>query len=599
MHGRQENWTPQGRYIAILVAVVGFPGAAAAQLLDGTGSISGAVTASTSLTAPQVHALNLEKQIRYVVYAVEGRYRAMNLFPGTYDVSVRQQGYGASVQQVVVDAGQDTGVDFTLLETGALETNRSDDDVELVDYDTLYPPGPGRAALEKNCTYCHTQEAPVYDLRLSNYQWTRSEWEVGVDPLINIGGPRGTFHNSAVPGAPDLIASSTISLHPLGELEITVKNTLSDSDREIILDYLVENFGPDSNRRAQREQPESEIPLDESALSKAMYVEYYVLPNPEIDSIGDRRQVQDPHFDQNGNVWFTDRGTHNRVSMLDPRTGAITDYLMPDTRDLDPHGLTVDADGHVWWLREFGLTLGRLNPNTGEMTQYSANVDNRILGGAIHTPALDSAQNLWFTVMSGNHLGKWERDTDKITLYRAPTQEEPGYGYGIIVDSLDKVWFAPVQRCELTRFDPETERFSSYHALGDPSAGGCIMRRLDEARDGAIWYGVHSHGKLGKLDPSTGEQELFDMPVPFGKPYALQIDPTGNVWVGDGATGIVRFNPRSEEFTYFPYPRRTAFPKIEITRDGAVWFGTRDRGQTRVSVLYPDMTQISMFGAYY
>ena len=125
------------------------------------------------------------------------------------------------------------------------------------------------------------------------------------------------------------------------------------------------------------------------------------------------------------------------------------------------------------------------------------------------------------------------------------------------------------------------------------------MRRLDEARDGAIWYGVHSHGKLGRLDPITGEQELFDMPVPFGKPYALQIDPRGNVWVGDGATGLVRFNPRSEEFTYFPYPRRTAFPKIEITRDGAVWFGTRDQGQTRVSVLYPDMTQISLFGAYY
>jgi len=125
------------------------------------------------------------------------------------------------------------------------------------------------------------------------------------------------------------------------------------------------------------------------------------------------------------------------------------------------------------------------------------------------------------------------------------------------------------------------------------------MRRLDEDTDGAIWYGVYSHGKLARLDPSTGEQEIFDMPVPFGSPYATQIDPNGDVWTGDDTTGMVRFNPRTEQFTYFPSPQRSAFPKMEITRDGAVWFGPRDRGHPRVSVLYPDMDKMTTLGAYY
>ena len=89
------------------------------------------------------------------------------------------------------------------------------------------------------------------------------------------------------------------------------------------------------------------------------------------------------------------------------------------------------------------------------------------------------------------------------------------------------------------------------------------------------------------------------MPVRFGAPYGTQIDPRGNVWAGDDTTGMVRFNPRTADFTYFPSPQRSSFPKLEITRDGAVWFGARDPGDPRVSVLYPDMNEMTTLGAYY
>lgn len=568
-----------------------------AQPLDVTGSLSGVVTAPSDFQAAQIYALNVDKHIQHVVYSSEGRYRAINLFPGDYEVRVEKRGFTSDIQRVTIDEGQSINLNLELREVSDDSGPRSDQDAELVAYDSLYPPGPGRDALERNCTYCHTRDA-LNDLRLPSLQWTRSQWELGVDLLLNVGGPRGTMHRSVVPETTGLVAASTISLHPVGEIEISAQNTLSTQDRELILDYLTVNFGPNSTRRSLLALAEPDIPLDEQALANAMYVQYHVLPDPEIDMNGATRQVQDPHFDNDGNVWFTDRGRHNRVGKLDPRTGSITDYLLPDTRDLDPHGLTVDAEGHVWWIREWGLTLGRLDPSSGEMWEYSANVDNSILGGAIHDPALDSAQNVWFSVMSGNHLGKWERESEKITLYTAPTQGEGAYGYGILVDRRDKVWYATYQRCDLTTFDPVTASFTEYHALGDREQG-CIMRRLDEDSDGAIWYGIYSHGKLGKLDPRTGEQLIYDMPVPFGQPYATQIDPEGNVWMGDDTTGMVRFDTRSEKFTYFPSPQSTSFPKMEITRDGAIWFGPRDRGHPRVSVLYPDMTKITELGAYY
>ena len=85
---------------------------------------------------------------------------------------------------------------------------------------------------------------------------------------------------------PSLVASSTISVHPVGEIEITAQNTLSANDRELILGYLTENFGPDSAARSVEELAEPDVPLDEEELANAMYVQYLIQPNPEVDVDG-------------------------------------------------------------------------------------------------------------------------------------------------------------------------------------------------------------------------------------------------------------------------------------------------------------------------
>ena len=40
-------------------------------------------------------------------------------------------------------------------------------------------------------------------------------------------------------------------------------------------------------------------------------------------------------------------------------------------------------------------------------------------------------------------------------------------------------------------------------------------------------------------------------------------------------------------------------PKIEITRDGAVWYCPRSAGKPGVGVLYPDVTKVRTLRAYY
>ena len=566
------------------------------QNIPGTGMLSGTVTASKPFRAARVHATNVDKNILYMVFTHNGHYRAVNMLPGNYEVTVRQTGFATDVKKVVVKTGEDTAVDFALREaevkpirpSGIMGMGGGEGDEPLVSYDTLYPPGPGRDALEKQCLYCH---GPSYFPR---HRMSEQEWRVrGLDDKINAGGPRGSMHSPAI------ISPSALGVHPRGELEVKMNDTLSENDKNLIAEYLGENFGPSSPKRALR--MDFEIPIDENALANAMYIEYYLPLDPKLDPHGARRETQDPHIGNNGEVWYTDRSKNNRVGRLDPRTGEFKDFKTPDPNDVDPHGLTVDKQGEVWFAEEVSAKLGRLDPETGKMEEIDTNPDGSNSGGWINTPALDSKGNVWFTVILGNKLGKWDRETGKVTLYPGPTSGHPGYGYGIVVDQKDKVWFAEYQRCKVAKFDPETEKFTEYPALPGPDPQ-CVVRRLAVDSRGTIWYGVYSHGKLGKLVPSTGEQVLYDLPVPFSQPYGMWVDPFDDVWTGDGGIGdrgtFVKFSPQTRKFTYFPTPQIAAFPNIDITREGAIWYTPRTRGKVALGVLYPDVTKITTLGAY-
>lgn len=142
------------------------------------------------------------------------------------------------------------------------------------------------------------------DLHLPNYRYTRAEWEVGVDLLLNVGGPRGTLHRSVFPRMPGFIAPSTISLHPIGDIEITSRNTLSAHDRELILDYLVENFGPETGAQELFDPRSKDFTYFPSSQRSSF-------PKMEITS--------------DGAVWFGPRdGGHPRVSVLYPDMDKMT-----------------------------------------------------------------------------------------------------------------------------------------------------------------------------------------------------------------------------------------------------------------------------------
>jgi virginiamycin B lyase len=533
--------------------------------LPGTASVSGTVQAPRAFKAAQVHLMNTDKNVLFMVYTSGGRYRAVNLLPGSYEVTVRAPGLETAPQKLTLAAGARETLNLTLSATalrGVRQgefgfTTQRPGEVTLLSYDELYPKEPGRPLLEKNCMYCHGKSF------FPSKQYHETQWNHFIDQMLDGGGTRG-------------------ALIPAG--------TLSAQDRATIVAYLGKHFGPGSPRRGLK--ADTDFPLDEAALGKAMYVEYYLPLDAKLDAGNTQRRTQEPHFDPAGNVWYTDRSVPNRIGRVDPRTAEFRDFMMPDPK-ADPHGLTVDRAGHVFWAETAGFSLGRLDPATGSITRYPMDSTGRAKGRG-HTPVVDSKDNVWFTVIVGDMIGKWDRQTGKSTVWKVPTQGAAPYG--MVLDRDENVWFAEFRRCKVGKFDPRTETFTEYAALTQP----CTIRRLGADSTGAIWYGGFSNGKLGRIDPATGKIVEYDLPMAFSEPYDVWPDREDKIWISDGGQGgaLIRFDPKTETFTYYPTPQITDQPKLAITREGAIWYTPRSSSRAAAGVLYPDVSKITTLGAY-
>src|SRR5205823_3906106 len=66
--------------------------------------------------------------------------------------------------------------------------------------------------------------------------------------------------------------------------------------------------------------------------------------------------------------------------------------------------------------------------------------------------------------------------------------------------------------------------------------------------DGIVWYTDHARGKLGRLDPATGQVREFTCPGGDGsQPYGIAVGTDGRIWYDEsGSDDIVAFDPATE-----------------------------------------------------
>ena len=202
-----------------------------------------------------------------------------------------------------------------------------------------------------------------------------------------------------------------------------------------------------------------------------------------------------PHtgdFDRDGNYWFTmQTGKPGKgwVVKLDPRTGKFSGFPtkadFPHPYGPEPYGLVVDGKGSIWFTELFGSKLGKIDSQTGEMTEYSTLIPNagpRRLG-------LDSKGNLWFTECFAGKIGKLDPTTMLFTDFDLGVPGG-GFPYGLRVDKSDQVWFSMNSNNTIGKLDPKTKKIT-YSLFPGPESN-TIDPGFDFQSDPvALVYGTH------------------------------------------------------------------------------------------------------------
>jgi virginiamycin B lyase len=346
------------------------------------------------------------------------------------------------------------------------------------------PDGDGKELVEAVCTECH-QTSQI--TRSSGY--TEDGWRELIGTMVDLS------------GSPD--------------------------DRDRITRYLAARFPP-NDRRAPKLMPgDAEIAFKEW----------------QVPTLGQRSR--DPVEAADGAIWWAGQWG-NLVGRIDPATGEMTEYPLPD--GAMPHSVLLDDAGNVWYTGNKNGTVGKLDPDTGEITVYEmpdpAAKDP-------HTAVFDEHGILWFTLQQSNMVGRLDPASGEIRLVTMPT---PGAKpYGIKIDAEGTPWVACNGSNCLVEVDPKTMALTEVE-LPIPET---TVRRLDIADDGTIWYVNSSQGRLGRFDPKTGEIKEWPSPSgPDSHPYAIAVV-DGVVWYNESGKrpdALARFDPRTETFQSWPIP---------------------------------------------
>jgi streptogramin lyase len=397
---------------------------------------------------------------------------------------------------------------------------------------------------------------------------------------------------------------------------------LTDQERADVLAYLAGNFGPGAKPRVVRTT--QSVPLDEGALAKAEFIEYYlkggsepVPPGgaPGANGLSHYRTLFTMQLDNDGHVWGVDRGVPNRLVELDPRTGVQKDFVMPDPV-AGVHEILIDRSGMIW-IPEFDgvparreYRLVQFNPKTEKWKLIKADPDHIINDSATGMLGigLDSKGNIYMNWIADGYVSRWERSTGKITFYGVPTPS--AQPYGLDVDKNDNLWVAVSSDGKIAKFDTTSKGWTlfvppTYPAYVRRGVGGSSV----DSNEG-VWFGVYAAGKrpgtLNMINQVTGRVTQWTIPFQDAQPYGVSVGPHDIVWfpsqgTPDNPAVLGRFDPQTQTFTFYPKPQFIAdSPKLQFATNGSVWYAPRfgaPAGNSGFGVLYPDKDKITSLAA--
>jgi virginiamycin B lyase len=251
----------------------------------------------------------------------------------------------------------------------------------------------------------------------------------------------------------------------------------------------------------------------------------------------------------------------NKLGRVDIKTGAIREYTLK-TPHTGPHGLREDKDGNIWFTGNHAALIGKLDPKTGLVTEYKM-PDPKVKDP--HSLEIAADGRIFFTAQQSNVVGRVNPASGEVKVVSVPTPR--ARPYGIMINAKGVPVFCEFGTNKIATLDPNTLEIKEY-TLPDPASR---PRRIALVGD-EVYYSDFSRGFLGRLNLATGERKEWPSPSgPNSQPYGIVVA-KGAIWYNESfakPNTIVRFDPKTEKFQSWAIPGGgDIVRKMDVTPDG-------------------------------
>lgn len=282
---------------------------------------------------------------------------------------------------------------------------------------------------------------------------------------------------------------------------------------------------------------------------------YTYTSNTDKHSICDNNIIN-LYQDRLGVIWI---GTFSGISKFFPNNDFEVYRNDPsDDNSLSSSsvcGIYEDDEGNVW----IGTFNAGINKVSGDkVTRYYNDLNDVNSLSSNRVKDITGIENeIW--IATDNGLNKYDKDTEKFTVYKKTDDENSVVNSEIRVLYIDRdglLWIGT--RGGISTFDRE-ENFTSYNEVLEKN--GIYEKTISaiyEDSEGIMWFGLGNDGGLVSYNRETGEVKNYlndennENSLSFNNVRSISEDGYGNIWIGT-QDGLNKLNKKTEKFTVYSF----------------------------------------------
>ncbi|MFP3902492.1 MAG: SMP-30/gluconolactonase/LRE family protein [Acidimicrobiia bacterium] len=208
-----------------------------------------------------------------------------------------------------------------------------------------------------------------------------------------------------------------------------------------------------------------------------------------------------------------------------------------------PHDVAVADDGTVWYTAQGSGRLGRLDPESGRVEEIDLGDGSRP-HGVIVGP--DGAP--WVTDGGLNAIVRVDPSTSDVETFPLPTDQNANLNTPAF-DGDGILWFTG-QAGIYGRLDPDSGDVEVFDAPRGPGPYG-----IDASPDGEIYYASLAGNHLAHVDVGTGDATVIEPPTADQGTRRVWADSEGRLWTSQWNAGQVAvYDPSTERWQEWRLP---------------------------------------------